>query len=390
MKENKKYTDNTGLQSITESIIESANTGMILVNSSLTIMYLNPSAENLLQTSANRLTNQSIDKLNAKSIDLSTPLNESLRTNQPYTQREIQWCIAPNSIVTLDLTVTPLIASLVEHSTETYLLLELRRLDRFLKISKEESIWSTHQASKALIRGLAHEVKNPLGGIRGAAQLLAKTMGSNEEITDYTQIIIDEADRLRALVDRMLGPKSPPKFQKENIHEVLERVKSLLDAETNFAIDIVRDYDLSLPLADADINQLIQAVLNVGRNAVQAILEAKPTNIGPSEKNSSGTNGEDYHHNPKIIFRTRVVRQQTIHNTRHRLTIRITIEDNGPGIPKQILETLFYPLVSGRAEGTGLGLAIAQAILQQHHGIIECQSEPGRTQFHLFLPLEDL
>jgi two-component system nitrogen regulation sensor histidine kinase GlnL len=221
-----------------------------------------------------------------------------------------------------------------------------------------------------LVRGLAHEIKNPLGGLRGAAQLLARELAS-EQLADYTNVIIEEADRLRNLVDRLLS--APRRITREpvNIHEVLERVRHLVEAESHGALSIQRDFDPSIPELHGDREQLIQAVLNVARNARQALAREVPRSV------------------PQLGFRTRAQRQFTIGSQRHRLVCQVEISDNGPGVPPELLETLFLPMVSGRADGTGLGLAIAQSIINQHQGLIECRSRPGQTTFTLLLPLEN-
>jgi two-component system nitrogen regulation sensor histidine kinase GlnL len=266
---------------------------------------------------------------------------------------------------TVDYTVTPL----MEAGSAPSLLMEIRPLDRLMRISREDGIINAHQATRALVRGVAHEVKNPLGGIRGAAQLLAREL-PDESLREYTDIIIDEVDRLRNLVDRMLGPRKLPQHSMVNIHEILERVRTIMLADVSSAAQLDRDYDPSLPELWADKDQLIQAVLNVAKNARQALDE----NPGQEE--------------PRIIMRTRALRQFTIGHVRHRLVILVEIEDNGPGVDKELQETLFFPMVSGRAHGTGLGLSISQSIVNQHHGLIECESQPGKTIFRLLLPLE--
>ena len=220
-----------------------------------------------------------------------------------------------------------------------------------------------------LVRGLAHEIKNPLGGIRGAAQLLAREL-PNTDLQDYTDVIIQEADRLRNLVDRMLGPYRPPQLTSINIHEITERVCNLIEAETQGDLQILRDYDPSIPDLMGDREQLIQAVLNIVRNAMQALLAGPPSQHG------------------QITLRTRTLRQFTIGQRRHRLVCRLEIFDNGPSIAPGILDSIFYPMVSGRADGTGLGLSITQNIITRHHGLIECESVPGCTVFTLFLPLD--
>lgn len=219
-------------------------------------------------------------------------------------------------------------------------------------------------ATRALLRGLAHEVKNPLGGLRGAAQLLENEL-DDEELKEYTRIIIGEADRLQNLVDRMLGPNSLPRIREINIHEVLEHVRSLVGVEAPPDVHLVTDYDPSIPPVAGDRDQLIQVVLNLVRNAVHAV-------------GDTGT----------ITLRTRVQRQYTIGQTRHKLVASIDVIDDGPGIPEEIREKVFFPMVSGKAEGTGLGLSIAQSLINQHGGLIEYESRPGRTQFTILLPVE--
>jgi len=241
--------------------------------------------------------------------------------------------------------------------------------DRLLRITKEEAQLSKQETTKLLVRGLAHEIKNPLGGIRGAAQLLSREL-PEEHLKDYTNVIIEEADRLRNLVDRMLGSNKLPSLAMTNVHEVLERVCSLVDAESQGRITLVRDYDPSIPEVLVDREQMIQAVLNIVRNAMQALTSGNEAHMG------------------RITLRTRALRQFTIGHTRHRLVVKTEIIDNGPGIPPELQDTLFYPMVSGRPDGTGLGLAITQNIISQHQGLIECESHPGHTVFSIFLPLE--
>ncbi len=228
---------------------------------------------------------------------------------------------------------------------------------------------SSHSTSRSLVRGLAHEIKNPLGGLRGAAQLLEKEL-PDEKLKDYTGIIIEEADRLRNLVDRMLGPNKLVEKEEINIHEILERVCSLIQVDSKRPLTISRDYDPSIPNLIADSEQLIQAVLNIMRNSLQAL----------------ATMSAD--HKDEITVRSRIVRQITIGKIRHKLAARIDIRDNGPGIAHEILDAVFYPMVSGRADGTGLGLSISQSIIHQHQGLIECRSNKNDTEFSLILPLE--
>jgi two-component system, NtrC family, nitrogen regulation sensor histidine kinase GlnL len=244
------------------------------------------------------------------------------------------------------------------------LLLEFRHIDQQLKIAREERQLEQQQANRELIRNLAHEIKNPLGGIRGAAQLLEREL-DRPQLNEYTQVIIGEADRLQSLVNRLLTPHRLPSYRRTNVHELLVRVKGVVQAEFP-AIPIVADFDTSLPEIEADPEQLTQAVLNIVRNAAQAL-----------DGTTSG---------PRVRMTTRVARYVTLARRRHRLAIAIDVEDNGPGIPPAIRDRIFYPLVSGRAGGSGLGLTIAQTFVAQHNGTIECESQPGATLFRILLP----
>ncbi len=247
--------------------------------------------------------------------------------------------------------------------------IELLPLEQQAKQDREERLVDQAQANKELIRNLAHEIKNPLGGIRGAAQLLQMEIDSRELI-EYTQVIIHEADRLQSLVDRLLAPHRRPHLVGDvNIHEVCERVRSLILAEFPRGLKVVRDYDTSIPEFRGDREQLIQAVLNITHNAAQAL----------AEQVAAGT--------AEISFRSRIVRQVTFGKQRYRLALELHVIDNGPGVPDSIKDRIFYPLVSGRDGGSGLGLTLAQTFVQQHHGLIECESVPGRTDFKILIPL---
>jgi two-component system nitrogen regulation sensor histidine kinase GlnL len=269
-------------------------------------------------------------------------------------------------------------------------LVEMIEIESQTRQDREERALGQAQATKELIRNLAHEIKNPLGGIRGAAQLLAMELGQPQgrpradapspgedqgvwvprELTEYTQVIVQEADRLQALVDRLLAPHRHAHIVGDvNIHEVCERVCALILAEFPRGLDVVRDYDISIPEFRGDREQLIQAVLNISLNAAQAL----------SERIAAG--------DARLALRTRIARQVTIGKTRFRLALELHIEDNGPGIPESIRDRVFYPLVSGRDGGSGLGLTLAQTFVQQHQGTIECESTPGRTQFKIVIPL---
>ena len=246
---------------------------------------------------------------------------------------------------------------------------ELVELEQQTRQDREERALDQAQANKELIRNLAHEIKNPLGGIRGAAQLLEMEVES-KALTEYTQVIIQEADRLQSLVDRLLAPHRKPHVVSDvNIHEVCERVRALILAEFPRGLAVQRDYDISIPDFRGDREQLIQAVLNIAHNAAQAL----------SERIAVG--------DASITLRTRIARQVTLGKQRYRLALDLHIEDNGPGVPESIRDRIFYPLVSGRDGGSGLGLTLAQTFVQQHQGMIECDSVPGKTTFKIVIPL---
>jgi two-component system nitrogen regulation sensor histidine kinase GlnL len=352
-------------------ILDNLTTAIILADGNLRLVYMNSACEALLQISLNNTIGNSIqyfyheveDNENNTSLEKATA---TLKDDSLYTKRKARWRLANNEVITVDYTVTPLLES-------SQILFEIQPLDRLLQISKEEALIASQSTTRNLLRGLAHEVKNPLGGIRGSAQLLEKELeeiSDDPGLKDYTNVIIAETDRLRNLVDRMLGPRHPIDFINVNIHEILERVISLIYAETKGSISLERSYDPSIPDIKGDFELLIQALLNVVSNATQA-LNSQP-------ENSSKT----------ITVTTRIQRQFTIGRKHYPLVACIIITDNGPGIPSDIIEDIFYPMISGRAEGTGLGLSISQQLINQHRGLIECVSEPGDTRFSIYIPLD--
>ena len=346
-------------------LLDNLTTATLLLDGKLCLVYMNPAAEMLLAVSGQRSHGQFISELFTESPEALASLRQAVEQAHPFNKREAVLTSVTGQTLTVDYAVTPLF-----NRGETYLVLEVHPRDRLLRITKEEAQLSKQETTKLLVRGLAHEIKNPLGGIRGAAQLLAREL-PEESLRDYTNVIIEEADRLRNLVDRMLGSNKLPKLALTNVHEVTERVASLIEAECQGSITLVRDYDPSIPELLIDREQMIQAVLNIVRNAMQAIA---------SQKHDLGLG--------RITMRSRTLRQFTIGHTRHRLVAKVEIIDNGPGIPPELQDTIFYPMVSGRADGTGLGLAITQNIISQHQGLIECESHPGHTVFSIFLPLE--
>ncbi|MDR2366151.1 MAG: PAS domain-containing protein [Zoogloeaceae bacterium] len=336
---------------------------ILLLDAERRVRYANSAAENLLETTARALLRRPLDAAMRYSATLQQALDNALSNNWSYTGQNVEiWRGKPERPLHLNCTVTPM------HSPDTpeiRMVMELQPIDQQLKASREERLIEQQHASRELIRNLAHEIKNPLGGIRGAAQLLEHEL-DNPVLREYTQVIIQEADRLQDLMQRLLSPhRAALQAQRMSIHEVLERVGNLLKLEFPATLSIQRDYDISLPELTADREQLIQVFLNIARNAAQA-MEGK---------------GE-------IVFRTRFARQVTLAKRRFRLAIDVAVIDNGPGIADDFRERMFYPLVSGRPNGTGLGLTLAQSFVQQHQGTIECESRPGRTVFLTRLPLD--
>jgi len=339
------------------------SSAVVLVDAGLVIRYLNAGAENLFAISRRKLLGQPLERLLGSPPGLAAALDNALRTNWSYTGQDISVQRGDAEPLRLDCTVTPVDTASVR------LLLEFRPIDAQLRVAREEQLLHQQQANRELIRNLAHEIKNPLGGIRGAAQLLQMEVESRG-LTEYTQVIIHEADRLQALVDRLLAPHRKPHVVGDvNIHEVCERVRSLILAEFPRGLRVERDYDTSIPEFRGDREQLIQAVLNIAHNAAQAL----------ADRIEAG--------DARIVLRTRVARQVTLAKRRWRLALDLHIEDNGPGIPESIRDRVFYPLVSGRDGGSGLGLTLAQTFVQQHHGTITCESVPGRTTFMIQIPL---
>ncbi len=340
--------------------LELLATAVVLLTNERYICYANPAAENLFELSRRQLVGHSVGSVFGEAPALFQAIDKALANGASYTEQELELCVAGKLKLHLSCTVS------VVDTPEATLLLEFRHIDQQLKIAREERLLEQQQANRELIRSLAHEIKNPLGGIRGAAQLLEHEL-DRPPLIEYTQVIIGEADRLQTLVDRLLTPHRLPKYRRTNIHELLVRVGSVLQAEFP-QILILSDFDTSLPELEADPEQLTQALFNIVRNAAQAL------------ENISGTR--------EIRLRTRVARGITLAKRRHRLALAVSVEDNGPGVPDAIRDKIFFPLVSGREGGSGLGLTIAQTFIAQHSGAIECESVPGHTIFTVLLPLE--
>jgi two-component system nitrogen regulation sensor histidine kinase GlnL len=341
-------------------ILENLHTSVLLFDEQMLILYVNHAAEMLFAMSARAMVGRQVEEImQCESRETIDQLHNVLETGNPYTGREIG-IRTPSQRLTVDCTVVPL----DDPDGPRALLVELQQIDRQIRITHEEQLISQQQAAQELVRGLAHEIKNPLGGIRGAAQLLELEL-NEDDLKEYTRVIMKEADRLRNLVNRLLGPNQLPKVEELNIHEVLERVRQLLRVEYGDNLNLHFDYDPSIPPIMGDADQLIQAILNIAANAAREL----------------GEDGE-------LTLRTRVLRQFTIGSRRYKHVAEIDIEDNGPGIPPELRETLFLPMVSGSADGAGLGLSIAQSMVARHGGLIEFESEPGRTVFMVYLPVE--
>lgn len=341
-------------------ILDHLNTATLLFNSELTLVYVNTAGEILLADSARHLVGlNAMELFKFSDPALIINLQQCLMMAESLVDHELILDRMGQSF-TVNLSATPLTVN----DKVNEVLVELQRVDNHLRISKEEQLLSQQNTARLLVRGLAHEIKNPLGGLRGAAQLLNLEL-IDPDLKEYTQIIIAESDRLQGIMDKLLGPNKPPDFRVINVHEVLERVRQLVEAESSGSLSITCDYDPSIPDIKADRNLLIQAVLNIVKNAMQAI----------------DSNG-------RIILKTRIQRNQVIGRLQHKLAVKVDIIDNGSGIDPAIMDQIFYPMITTRAEGTGLGLSIAQSLINQHNGLIECHSELGNTVFSILLPIQ--
>jgi len=338
-------------------IAEQLSTAVIVVDSNLLIEWLNPAAENLLGISRNRATRQSFLQLVGDDEELNGILHRVRDTGATFAN-EMR---LPRTEVQNDERLVDCRVSALEDTGG--LLIEMSDVTRRSRISRENALLIQHGAGRQMIRQLAHEIKNPLGGLRGAAQLLERQLDS-EELKEYTTVIISEADRLASLVDTLLGPGGPPNKQLVNLHELIEYVLRLVSPAETGHVRFERDYDPGLPDIELDRDQMVQALLNLVQNAMTAL------------------DGQG-----RVVLRTRAVMNFTIGDTRHPVVASIEIEDDGPGIPAGLQDSVFYPLVTSRADGTGLGLPAAQELISRHGGLIEFESRPGRTVFQVLIPL---
>ncbi len=337
--------------------LEHLATAVILLDAEVRIAYVNPAAETLFGVSSKNLLGHSLEQVFASSEQLVLAMQQAAANQATYVEHDLVLGTSSEPKLHLLCSVTPL------QGKDHNMLLEFHPIARPLKLAREEQMHDQTQANRLLLRNLAHEIKNPLGGIRGAAQLLEQEL-DKPALREYTQVVIQEADRLRVLMDKLLTPQHATLLGAVNIHEVLERVRSVVLAEIPQGLQVRRDYDVSLPSLRGDKELLIQAMLNIVRNAAQA-MEGRGV----------------------ITLRSRAARQVTLMKQRHRLAVMVQIIDTGPGIPADLHDKIFYPLVSGRPEGHGLGLTLAQDFISRHHGTIEFESVPGRTCFTVMLPV---
>jgi two-component system nitrogen regulation sensor histidine kinase GlnL len=341
------------------SILDQLATAILVVDAGRAVRWLNAAAADLLSVGPGAARGRRLGSLVANGGQLEALVARSLASGEALAMRGVE--LTPfardDARYHVDLSVTPL--------AEGGALLEIADTTQPSRITRDTALLAQQGGSRLMARQLAHEIKNPLGGLRGAAQLLEREL-PNEELKEYTRVIIGEADRLRALVDSLLGPTRPMRRAPLNVHELIDHVYRLARAEAPAGISIERDYDPSLPPLVLDRDLMVQAMLNLARNAVQAL----------------GERGA-------LTLRSRALTQATIGTERHRVVASLQFEDDGPGVPAELGETIFYPLVSARAGGTGLGLAVAQDIATRHGGIIEFDSRPGRTVFSLLLPMEN-
>jgi len=343
-----------------ESLLDSMATAVVAIDTAMRIVYINSAAEQLLGISIRRAIEQRLTRILTIPDTLFARLLEACKNGQPFTDRQISVEPHGQDPQIVDVSISPFPSG--DHLAG--LILEINTIDRPMRIARDEAMLAQQEHARSLLRGLAHEIKNPLGGLRGAAQLLDRQL-PDPELSEYTSIIIREADRLQGLIDRMLGPTSRPRRDRLNLHEVMEHVRKIVIAGAPDGVRVRFDYDPSIPECLTDRDRLVQVILNIAGNALQAL----------------GDSG-------RVIFKSRVISNFTIGGTRHPLVASLSLHDNGPGVPDHLMDQIFYPMVTGTDQGTGLGLSIAQSMMNQLGGLIECRSEPGNTTFTVLIPME--
>lgn len=351
----------TGADFSPRGVLDTLRTAVVVVDAARKVSYLNQAAEELLGASTRQLRGQALDYV-LHDAALGAIVSETVDRQQAVLRHDLDFGLPGSPSRRFDCWLTPL-----DGAQRGGLVIEIAATGTLGDTQRENQLLAQQEANRLMLRGLAHEIKNPLGGLRGAAQLLEREL-ADPDLTEYTQIIIGEADRLKNLIDRMLSPGLAPEMARVSVHEVLERVRALVAADLPPGLEIECDYDPSLPDLWGDREQLIQALLNLVRNAVQAVDEG---NRRPGQ----------------VVLRTRVRRRVTIAGRHHRLLAQVDVVDNGPGVPDNLREQIFHPLVTGRPTGTGLGLSIAQSLISRHEGCINFHSKPGNTVFSVLLPL---
>jgi two-component system nitrogen regulation sensor histidine kinase GlnL len=346
-----------------DTILQNISTAIIVLDQQLAIRFTNNAACVLLGQSERRLSGAGFESLFRHFSLPMAKFNQTVEELTDFSNSEVHAILADSRPVLLALKCSALV-----QNNQHFALIECQQVDQQKRIVQESKNENQHQAARGMIRGLAHEIKNPLGGIRGAAQLLQKELPS-AELKEFTTLIIEQSDRLRNLVDRLLGPTKPPLLQAQNIHLVLDKTLKVVDFEQHQTLSVRRDYDPSIPEIQIDSELIQQALLNIIRNAVQAMSEHQIES--------------------QLMVSTRIKQHQIIHGHHHKICLQIKIIDNGPGVPPHLMDTLFFPLVSGSTSGTGLGLSISQTLIHQHNGRIDCDSWPGHTQFTLLIPFKE-
>ena len=364
--ENYQLSNNLSNSLISEQILEQLNLAVVLVDRELKVLFANQQAASVFGHTRKKLLNQTLLRLPIKHTFPENLFSQLWESQQSFADHEVEWTFIDGRHISSEVN-----ADLVMLNNEPACLLQIRDNDNLKKLNTENAHKHHISASRHLIRGLAHEIKNPLGGIRGAAQLLSRSLDS-DELREYTQMIIDQSDRLKELVDRLLGPNTPPKRSLTNIHGILERVVSLVQIELNANTKITKDYDPSLPEILVDEGQIEQALLNILQNAVYA---ASHANEGSARS---------------VVVRTRFEGNKVLHGSSYKKVLKISIIDNGTGIAESIKSTLFYPMITDKPEGNGLGLSISQRLIDQHKGVIEVDSWPGHTEFSIYLPIQEM
>jgi len=345
-------------------IFDLLKTSIFVLDERFSILSVNDAGLAILETGNSQTKERPFDDFFVDDGFDKQKFKQAFGNKEDFTETEVQLCFKDGRCLLTDITVT-----FVLDTDAPLMVMEIRQVDKQKKISQETQQHAQQQAAKELVRGLAHEIKNPLGGIRGAAQLLEKELFTDHQ-KEFTQMIIEQSDRLRALVDRLLGPNSVPHKKWQNIHQVIEKVRSLIDVDVTHQISIAieRDYDPSLPDVFIDADMLQQVLLNIAQNSMQALVTANTVDS-------------------LITFRTRIERQTVIQQKQYPICLVISIIDNGPGIPTALKDTLFYPMVTSKSHGSGLGLSIAQTLTEHHGGKIDVESFIGHTEFKIYLPI---